>query len=373
LDAGEFASDYYKVTGQLSGDERAELPSYEKFLPQEEEQNFLIDSGEAAHPPPPPSHIHVDSNFYLDGIINRLNLPSAYAAYRLGGSITVDGRNAIVRVNRKVFAPSMSTIHRYKRGSDDSYLNGLIPPIMPRRRVKRAIYLRHQHEFNYYHFICEIAPRIGYANSLGLPNDLPVVVAARVAEKPFFKAVADRLLQGREVIIQKRRETIVAEELFFLRVALDVRLHIDPFIGNVESVDPGLGSPQRVLLRREADVIGHRRLSNFDKLEARLTAAGYISVDPAVLSVQQQKHLFEHAKSVVTEYGAGLTNLVFGRPGLRIDALNLSRRYTTTFPPLAEAFGVDLHVHTVASQHQGDWLTGDLSDTLIDKLAGITH
>ena len=333
----------------------------------------MIDSCVAALPPPPPSHIHVDSEHYFDGILKRLNLPSAYAAYRLQGGITIDGRNAIVRVNRKVFAPSMSTIHRYKRGSDDSYFNGLIPPIMPRRRVNRAIYLRHQHEFNYYHFICEIAPRIAYANSIGLPNNIPVVVAARVAEKPFFKAVADKLLHGREIIIQRRRETIVAEELYFLRVALDVRLHIDPFVKDVESMDPGLGAPERVLLRREADVIGHRRLSNFDKLEGRLAASGYVSVDPAVLSVQQQKHLFANATNVVTEYVAGLTNLVFGRPGLRIDALNLSQRYTTTFPPLAEAYGVDLHVHSVASEHQGDWLTGDLSDTLIDKLAAITH
>lgn len=372
-EGAELRSINFRMSEDLSEDEQRQLPSYERFLPQRAEDAAIMVQGETPRPSPPPQHVNVDSQKYYDDILQRLREPSQYRAHRLVGRVSVDGRNSLVRVDRQVFAPSMSGIHRYKRGSDDSYLNGLIPSISPRRRVKSVLYLRHQHEFNYYHFICEIAPRVAFANELGLPEDMPVLVAARLAEKPFYKAVADDLLRGREVIVQRRRETIVTDEMYFLQVALDVRLHIDPFISGVPSEDPGLGSPERVLLRRETDVIGNRRLSNFNKLEARLAQAGYFSIDPAVLSVPQQKHLFENARSVITEYGAGLTNLVFGRPGLRIDALTLSRRYTTTFPPLAEAFGVDLHVHTIASEQEGSWLTGELSDSLIDKLATISH
>ncbi len=74
--------------------------------------------------------------------------------------------------------------------------------------------------------------------------------------------------------------------------------------------------PKRVYVdRRRAWA---RRLSNEDEVVATLTRYGFVPVCLEDLGLIEQMALFRQADVIVAPHGAGLTNIVFSRPGCRV-------------------------------------------------------
>lgn len=77
-----------------------------------------------------------------------------------------------------------------------------------------------------------------------------------------------------------------------------------------------VSSPLKLFISR-SDAPG-RRLEGEDELWSYLSARGYIRVELGSLPLLEQLRLFYRASHVVAPHGAGLSNLVVGRPGLKV-------------------------------------------------------
>lgn len=81
-------------------------------------------------------------------------------------------------------------------------------------------------------------------------------------------------------------------------------------------------SPARKLyvarLRRTRELNAYRGLLNEQALADRLSALGYLVIEPEFLAVEEQIRLFAGAERIVAIGGAGLFNAVFCRPGARL-------------------------------------------------------
>jgi capsular polysaccharide biosynthesis protein len=76
-------------------------------------------------------------------------------------------------------------------------------------------------------------------------------------------------------------------------------------------------APRRVYITR-GDKPNTRRYTPEPALWPELERRGFERIDPGSFSVQEQIDLFHAAEIVVAPHGAGLTNLVFCRPGAKV-------------------------------------------------------
>jgi hypothetical protein len=80
--------------------------------------------------------------------------------------------------------------------------------------------------------------------------------------------------------------------------------------------------PKRIhLLRPPASTGNLRLLENEDLLQRLLSPLGFVSLDPAALSFEEQMRIFENAEVIVSPVGAALSNMVFSRSGTSVVAL----------------------------------------------------
>lgn len=75
--------------------------------------------------------------------------------------------------------------------------------------------------------------------------------------------------------------------------------------------------PRRIYVTR-GQARNTRRLVNEDLHLETMRRHGFVLIDPGKHTVQEQIDLFAHAEAIVAPHGAGLTNLVFSRPGVRV-------------------------------------------------------
>ena len=61
-----------------------------------------------------------------------------------------------------------------------------------------------------------------------------------------------------------------------------------------------------------------RRLVDEDAVLPGLERRGFVRIDPGTLGLQEQIDVFAGAEAVVAPHGAGLANLVFARPDVRV-------------------------------------------------------
>ena len=94
---------------------------------------------------------------------------------------------------------------------------------------------------------------------------------------------------------------------------------------------------QRIYVARGA--APRRRVLNEAAVEKLLAGHGFVSVNPAALSVTEQVELFAGAEMVAGPHGAGLTNAVFMAPGGAVIEMTHTQRVVWTFHEVAGAAG----------------------------------
>ena len=97
------------------------------------------------------------------------------------------------------------------------------------------------------------------------------------------------------------------------------------------------GGLARIYITRRQE--SRRRLANEAALEARLTAWGFVAIQPENYTVAEQASLFASAECIVAAHGAGLTNLVFAPRSARVVELFHPDILRPTFRNLAAACG----------------------------------
>ncbi len=99
--------------------------------------------------------------------------------------------------------------------------------------------------------------------------------------------------------------------------------------------------PKRIYITRRS--AGHRRVANEQALVAWLASLGFEEIAAESLSISEQACLFEGAEIVVAPHGAGLTNVVFCRPGTKIIELFSPRAVNPLFWKIANHVGLDYY------------------------------
>lgn len=203
--------------------------------------------------------------------------------------------------------------------------------LRPADGVDSVISMRYLWEDNYFHFLCDILPRLHVAGIVGIPADVPVVVGRRLSEQPFFREVgASGSLDGRRVIEQGDR-FLRAGEVTLIRPPADY--------ASLAFTADLLGAPatpvgeRRLFLTRAPE--RRRNVINLDELRPALDEFGFEMVDADGLSVAEQVALFSSAEFIAGIHGAGLANMICRR-GAPCAVLEI-------FPP-NEAFGYFTHL-----------------------------
>lgn len=172
---------------------------------------------------------------------------------------------------------------------------------------------------NYYHFLMEAVPRLGhFAQALGA-IDFDGYVAdltARYHREVFAMLGVDAsmirppakgwAIQPDELWVassENRGNTAPPETTAWLRA-------------NLRPTRAG-HLPKRIYVTR-GQVPKTRRMVNEPELVASLARHGFSVIDPGGLSVQEQINHFASAEIVVAPHGAGLTNLNFSPPGVKV-------------------------------------------------------
>ncbi|WP_159013608.1 DUF563 domain-containing protein [Acidisoma sp. S159] len=122
----------------------------------------------------------------------------------------------------------------------------------------------------------------------------------------------------------------------------------------------------------------NRAAENEEALIRLLEAEGVRVVVPGSLSVPQQVNLFGKARAVLGPHGAGLTNVVFCRPGTIFYELLPSHYLNPCFSRLAQAAGLEYQIdlfdsaETVGEDpHMRGWILD--TDLILSRVVEIKH
>lgn len=209
------------------------------------------------------------------------------------------------------FTGQMRTrVIRSSRYAKASSLNVAAPVT---RQIPRAYVLPFAHNYvNYYHLVAETAA--GLSGVHRVPDDVPIVYFEdRFEVLPFvFERLGLDL--GRLVSARSLEATLVACAYWPDPPPYLWSKRVYDFFG-------GLGASEldrryrRVYISRARSV---RSFANEVEVESMMARLGYEIVYAEELTVAEQARVFGSADIIVAPHGAGLTNLVFCRAGVRI-------------------------------------------------------
>ncbi|KRC53888.1 MULTISPECIES: glycosyltransferase family 61 protein [unclassified Nocardioides] len=176
---------------------------------------------------------------------------------------------------------------------------------------------------NYYHFLYDAIGRLAVLDEClgGLdalrPDAVVVPHGARYQRQLLELAgVGGRLIQP------ERGRTVAADRLVVPsnpNWALQAPPATVRWLREHLAPTPGAGAdgPRRIYITR-GDTPRTRRYVQEPALWPELERRGFVRIDPGAHSVQEQIDLFHGAEVVVSPHGAGLSNITFSRPGVRV-------------------------------------------------------
>ncbi|PWN04909.1 hypothetical protein DJ010_04730 [Nocardioides silvaticus] len=171
---------------------------------------------------------------------------------------------------------------------------------------------------NYYHFLYDAVARYGIFEE-ALPDEKvdAIVVPHQSGYQrqilelagitgTFIQPRADRTIHADRLLVPSTPN----QDLVAPRSATEWLRERLPSTGRTDT-------PTRLYLSR-GQAPGGRRYLHEAELLPRLERRGFVMIDPGTLSVQEQIDWFANAEIVVAPHGAGLTNITWSRPGLKV-------------------------------------------------------
>lgn len=180
-------------------------------------------------------------------------------------------------------------------------------------RVPAVLSLRDTGDTNYYHFLDDVLGRLELADRIGVPDDLPLLVSAELAERPYFTRALARAprLRARQWLVQPPDTAVEADEVWFLKALPHSRRTLSAAADLLEVPPADPAADRRVLLVRAA--ARGRHVRNAAQVERVCRDRGFEVVDTDQLQLDEQIALFGSARHVVGAHGAGLVNLLWRR------------------------------------------------------------
>jgi hypothetical protein len=173
---------------------------------------------------------------------------------------------------------------------------------------------------NYYHFLIEELPRIWLAREAGfeLENFDHILMFSPLHDTQ--KTVCNRLgIEQAQIVPLEHAAHVECEELYLATMPWN---YGPTYLKTVRDFVLGLARSSarppcnRIYVSRERCT--HGKITNEADLMRTLQGHGFEKVTPETLSFDDQVALFGRADIIIGAHGAGLTDLVFSRPGCAV-------------------------------------------------------
>lgn len=192
---------------------------------------------------------------------------------------------------------------------------------------------------NYYHFLYDSIARLGILEATASDADVEAWVVPHAAsyQRQLLElaGVDGRLIQPR------RGMTVVADRLLVPsnpNWALQAPPDSVAWLRDRLRPSRAGGSPQRLYLTR-GTAPHTRRYCEEEQLWPELERRGFTMIDPGRFTVQEQIDTFAEAEIVVAPHGAGLTNVTFSPPDVRVLEMFASNYVHLGLWSICEALG----------------------------------
>ena len=197
---------------------------------------------------------------------------------------------------------------------------------------------------NYYHFLYDALARYGVAEQCldDLAPDAIVVPHQTRYQRELLELAG--IDGGAAQLIQPRRGQVVRAERLLVPSNPNWALQAPPAV--VEWLRSRLpakaatGRPRRIFITR-GTVPTTRIYVEEQALMPALERLGFERIDPGTLSVQEQIDTFADAEAIVAPHGAGLTNVTFSPPGVRVLEMFPSTYVHRGLWAICQAIGAD--------------------------------
>lgn len=365
-------NDIYRLYGEELHAKKYFVPIKNYSLSESDERKFLIH--ETFHEPlskkPGPTPISSDQAYDL-AIRKRLEAPIWERAYKITGDISVSGNRGFIFVNGWLFKPSTYEIppphHNLYKFAVEKMRKSSSKCI----ECDEALLVRHTLGHIYFHTYHDLLTKIVWANELGIDPKIPIVVSDKWAKGHYGKHfIQSDLFKSRKIIFQGLNDHLVCNTLYWLRTPQYHKEHLEQVANSFGEKKPKENYSDRLVLIREKKTHDNRFCDGYEKLTDKLLSGGYSVIDPAELSIPEQKWIFARASHIVGLNGSAFTNIVHRQKGdLRIDSIIPSRSPTSTFQAIAKAYGFTMNSHLVHSERNQDGVVALLDDDRINRIA----
>jgi len=198
---------------------------------------------------------------------------------------------------------------------------------------------------NYFHWLCDVLPRLEGVLA-HLPADIRFIVPA--AMRPYQRDSLAALGLSEKQLVKRPASQMWEVELLYYSPPSAVSARPPQgliWVRNAIRSHFGTGnpprSPKRILVsRRNAN---SRRIRNEADVETLLSTYGFVTVQTETMTLSEQVALFANAETIVAGHGAGLANLLFAPSNTRVLEILPAHDVRTMYWELCGALGHNYH------------------------------
>ena len=175
---------------------------------------------------------------------------------------------------------------------------------------------------NYYHWMLDLMPKLGYLAKIGINLDSIDHFLVRDAKTLFHIESLKKLgIDESRIVETAQQPHLSCDSVLVLPLKHQINMSMHPFVPNwVNSTfnDAVTNDKEKIKLYLKRAEGGRRGIKNQEAVESLLLEKGFSIVEINGLSIAEQAHLLNRAKVIVSPHGATLTNLVFAQPGAKV-------------------------------------------------------
>ncbi|HEX9170967.1 MAG TPA: glycosyltransferase 61 family protein [Roseiarcus sp.] len=204
---------------------------------------------------------------------------------------------------------------------------------------------------NYGHYLLDVVPLI----HLGAKRGMPMLSWTL---RPWQRALVARLDVAPGLIREIKPQPVFLEHAITSNRhsgAASINAHpqtrqvYSSILSNIEKHAPIAERPRRLLVCR--GVRDARNIRNRTTMIEALAPLGFTAIQPEKLPFDEQAMLFANAEFIVAEFGSGMVNAIFSRPGTKLVEIIAEGQ----FDPWSSHFGaMNQFEHVVLFQHQSE-------------------
>lgn len=268
-----------------------------------------------------------------------------------------DGGSVITPNDRLIW--NLSPVnYTFKRDLHHVFTKFRLPPVKQYGKVVNLV--TRCAEDNYWHWMFDLLPRVELVERAGISLDDAYYLVNHRGHSFQLDSLAHLGIPKDRVILATKDVHVEAEELILPSV-VNPNLNTDGLSYSKEAFEflrnrflgkniPRTRNRPRLFISRDRS---RRRIRNEASLYKRLQRYGFERIYLEDRSLVEQARLFNSAEWIIGLHGAGLSNIVFCRPGTRITEVFAPDFIATNFWTLSEQLGFQYHCYCEDSRYLG--------------------